>query len=260
MIEVIRIGKNSMHDSTFHVNRPQGHPVYLLLLVKTPAKFMVDDNWQECSANTVVVFKPGQRHRYCAASNTYIDDWMHFRFGSDLFGGHFPFGQPISLHDSDGYYELFRLIHKECYGTSGHRKLIIHNLTAALLNKIYDESDTKAHPDIYHILTGLREQIYQLPAKQWCVETMAAQLNISTGYLHTVYRQYFKTTCMKDVIQSRIQYACELLASNNKGLNAIAEMCGYHSVEHFIRQFKAVTGITPGKYRKSYCLFSNGRD
>ena len=79
---------------------------------------------------------------------------------------------------------------------------------------------------------------------------MALQLSISVGYLHACYRHYFNTTCMSDVIQSRIQYACELLTSNRKPLSEIAEMCGYHSVEHFIRQFKSVTGTTPGKYRK----------
>lgn len=260
MIEIVRIGKNSTHDAAFHVNRPQGHPVYLLLLVKTPAKFWVNGSWQTCAPNSAVIFKPGQMHWYCAADSTYINDWIHFRSSTDLLEEHFPFGQPISLRDPDDHYALFHLIYKEYYGATNRQKQVVQNLTAALLNKIYDESNTKAYPDIYYLLAGLREQIYQFPAKQWNAATMAARLNISTGYLHMTYRQYFNTTCMADVIQSRIQYACELLASNHKKLHVIAQMCGYHSVEHFMRQFKAVTGTTPGEYRKSYCLFSNGRD
>lgn len=81
----------------------------------------------------------------CAKDTTYVNDWIHFRSNTDLFGEHFPFGQPIVLHEPDDYYELFRLVYKEYYGASNHRKLIMNNLTAALLDKIYDESNTKAH-------------------------------------------------------------------------------------------------------------------
>ena len=255
MIEIVRIGKNSIHDSTFDVNRPQGYTEYLLLLIKSPAKILVNDKWQNIMPNTAVIFNPGQKHRYCATDNVYIDDWMHFKSNTDLLGDHFPFGQPISFQNSDYYYELFHLIYKEYFGTSAHRKLIINNLTTALLDKIYDKSSIKAYPHIYYSLTGLREQIYQSPSKQWSVEDMAAQLNISVGYLHTVYRQYFNTTCMNDVIQSRIHFSCELLASNNMSLDKISQMCGYHSTEHFIRQFKTVIGTTPGKYRKNIQFF-----
>ena len=59
---------------------------------------------------------------------------------------------------------------------------------------------------------------------------------------------------MMKVTQRRIQYSYELLASNNKPLDEIAEMCGYHSVEHFIRQFKAVTGTTPESTEKIFTL------
>lgn len=34
MIKILKIGENALHDSTFIVNRPLGHPAYLLLLIK----------------------------------------------------------------------------------------------------------------------------------------------------------------------------------------------------------------------------------
>lgn len=249
MIEVVRIGENATHDRSFEINRPAGHPVYLLLLVKTTARFWVSDSWQETAPNTAVIFKPNQLHKYCANNTDYQNDWMHFQSNTALLGEHFPFGCPIALHRPEDYYDLFHLIYNEFYSVSLHRNLIINNLMAALLDKISDESNTKAYPDIYYALTKLREQIYRFPDRDWRVESMAAGLNISVGYLHSLYRYYFNTTCMSDVIQSRIQYSYELLASNNKSISEIAEVCGYHSTEHFIRQFKAVTGMTPGKYR-----------
>ena len=250
MIDLIRIGWNSTHDESFEVDRPNGHPVYLLLLVKSPARFLVQDTWQTTAPDTAFLFKPGQKHRYCADHCTYINDWAHIRSAAPLMGEHFPFGKPIALHHPEDYYNLFHLIYNEFYGVAPNRNFIINNLMTALLAKLADESNTEEYPDIYYDLAALREQIYKFPAKEWSIESMASQLSVSTGYLHSLYRHYFNTTCMSDVIQSRIQYSCELLTCNRKPLGEISEMCGYHSVEHFIRQFKSVNGTTPGKYRK----------
>ena len=65
------------------VDRPQGHPVYLLILVKTAAKFFVNSKWTETPAGVAVVFKAGQRHLYGPLNDhidfpAYIDDWMQY--------------------------------------------------------------------------------------------------------------------------------------------------------------------------------------
>lgn len=249
MIEITRIGENTTHDSSFERNRPNGHPVYLLLFTKTPARFLYNGTWQVTPPNTAVLFKPGQQHRYCAEGDRYIDDWMHIRSTSPLPGEHFPYGCPIVLHKPEEYSSLFHLIYTEYYGVSPHRSQILNSLTNALLAKLSAESNLQEFPSIYYDLTELREQIYKHPSNTWNVDDMATHLNISTGYLHALYKHYFNTTCTGDVIQSRIQYACDLLMSNHKPIAEIAEICGYHSVEHFCRQFKTIMGISPGKYR-----------
>lgn len=80
---------------------------------------------------------------------------------------------------------------------------------------------------------------------------MAQSLNISSGHLHNTYKHFFHTTCINDVINSRIQSACELLSSTNKPIEEIGFLCGYKNTEHFIRQFKKFQNITPAKYRKN---------
>lgn len=40
MLRVVKIGENTVHDGTFFVDRPHGHPVYLLLLVKKRQDFL----------------------------------------------------------------------------------------------------------------------------------------------------------------------------------------------------------------------------
>ena len=255
MLEIIKIGENTKHDRSFFVDRPNGHPVYLLILVKTPAKFFVNKNWQRTPAGIAVIFKAGQQHLYGPTDDSpefpaYTDNWMHIAKPVSVLSEHFPFGTPIVLHNPEHYYSLFHLIHTEFYGASSHKNIVLDHLTTALLHKIEDESQTKKYPEIYYLIASLREEIYRSPQTEWNIPDMAASLNISEGYLHSVYKHFFNTTCISDVINSRIQAASELLISTNKSIEEIAECCGYHNTEHFIRQFKEKIKLTPAKYRK----------
>lgn len=72
MIEITRMGETT-HDKNFCVLREKGHPVYLLLLVKTPALFETEDGFSGTPADVAVLFRPGQRHSYRAAGGAYTD-------------------------------------------------------------------------------------------------------------------------------------------------------------------------------------------
>jgi len=251
MIRLHKIGENSTHNKDFLIDRPNGHPVYLLLLIKTPSLFLIERQWQHIPANCAVIFRPFQTHCYQADNTEYIDCWLHFTSQHNIPGEHFPYGIPVLLHDCEDFYQLFHLIYREYYGSSRHRDQTLHNLASALVTKISDAHNTKEYPAIYYDILHLREEIYRSPSKEWTVPIMAETLNISTGYLQNIYPKYFGTTCLDEVIRSRIQYACELLSSTNIPVVEISEECGYHNVEHFIRQFKSRMYITPGKYRKT---------
>ena len=252
MIEITKLGENAEHPADFSINRPSGHPCYLLLMVKTPASFWTQEGWNYTTNPCVILFKPQQLHRYCATQSVYINNWVHFNSEQSIVSEHFSFGVPIQLNNPDIYYDLFHILCNEFYGASNHRDLILHDLMMVLLHKIGDESNTQKYPALYYEFIALRKEIYTHPEFDWSVQCMANKLNISTGYLQAVYQKFFSQSCMRDVINSRIQYSCEILTSSNKSMEEVASLCGYHYTEHFIRQFKMQMGITPGQYRKKF--------
>ena len=209
MINILKIGENATHDSTFIVDRPLGHPAYLLLLIKTPASFFIDaanssefkvrnhstDNLLNIPKDCAVIFKPYQKHLYGAASDCqYTDNWMHIDKATLSMPDNFPFGNPIQLHNPDDFYNLFHLINSEFYGSAPHKQTILNSLTDALIKMITDESKTTEFPDLYYELTALREKIYSSPQNDWKINDMAKSLNISCGYLHYIYKHFFNTT------------------------------------------------------------------
>lgn len=88
-------------------------------------------------------------------------------------------------------------------------------------------------------------------AAPWRADDAARRLGVSCGYFHALYKKYFDTTFLSDVVRARVQAAEELLVSSADSVERIAERCGYNNTEHFIRQFRARTGTTPTGYRKS---------
>lgn len=88
-------------------------------------------------------------------------------------------------------------------------------------------------------------------AAPWRADDAARRLGVSCGYFHALYKKYFDTTFLADVVRARVQAAEELLVSSVDSVERIAERCGYNNTEHFIRQFRARTGTTPTGYRKS---------
>ena len=101
-------------------------------------------------------------------------------------------------------------------------------------------------------MRDLRIDVLSQPEKRWTVAEMAALVSLSPSRFHAVYKTIFATSPMQDLIDARVHYAKSLLLSNERlTLSAIAEKLGYNDQYHFIRQFKAVTGQTPGAFRKT---------
>lgn len=250
MISIVKMGEDAAHNASFTVNRPNGFPEYLLLLTKTPGRFLVNDEWNDFPPQCIVIFKPHQKQQYHAIEESYTDCWMHFTSGHPVLDERFPFGEPVEMRRPEELFQLFHIICTHYYGAASHREAVLNHLVETLIYLAADEARVSRFPDIYYRLVSLRKEIYRNPSEKWTVRHMAEKLSVSRGYLHAAYQQYFHTTCMNDVIASRIQLACDLLISCNLPVSEIAEQCGYNNTEHFVRQFKDCTGTTPGKYRK----------
>jgi AraC-like DNA-binding protein len=102
---------------------------------------------------------------------------------------------------------------------------------------------------LYKKLYELKKEIYRNPNQEWTVAKMAEKLSISSGYLEDIYKSTFGITCIDDVINSRINLAKKYLLYEHYTISEIVTLCGYHNVEHFFRQFKKITGVTPKSFR-----------
>lgn len=87
---------------------------------------------------------------------------------------------------------------------------------------------------------------------------MAREVSLSQSRFFSVYRSIYGTSPVGDLINAKIDRAKSELVMTDSTIAVISESLGYGSTAHFIRQFRAVTGMSPGAYRKEFRQKTNG--
>jgi len=79
---------------------------------------------------------------------------------------------------------------------------------------------------------------------------LIGHLHHDYSYLSALFSEVEGTTIEKYAIAQKIEKVKELLVYDELSLSEIAYQLGYSSVAHLSNQFKKVTGLTPGYFRK----------
>ncbi len=87
-------------------------------------------------------------------------------------------------------------------------------------------------------------------AKQITLDDVAKHSYISKIYLCQYIKKHTKMTFNEYITHVRIEKSKELLISTNLKIYQICEMIGYKTTAHFIKIFKANTGLTPSDFKK----------
>ncbi len=88
--------------------------------------------------------------------------------------------------------------------------------------------------------------------EDFSMNTIAERLNISYGYLCTIFKQITNENFMDYLLRVRMQNAkCYLLESKYK-IYEIADLVGYNSARYFTLVFRKYYGMSPSDYVKKY--------
>ena len=102
---------------------------------------------------------------------------------------------------------------------------------------------------LQQIVHYIREN-FQNP--EFGLQNIADSLQMSPPYLSQYFKKNTGYTISEYVTRLRMEKAKDLLKNSDLSVNDIANEVGYYSVPSFIRKFKDIEQITPGKYKKKY--------
>ena len=257
-------GINCWHNKNFKIEKPHGFGDFLFLHLKTPTRFYIDGQVQDAAEGDIILYDKGAPQYYEELEVIpHVDDYMFFDIDNEKdreFVEQLPLKFNRILHLP--YINPFMNIHQSiCMEFVSRNTLYRESIDCLLRYFLIKLSEGMAAGDsgsdyaTFARFHALRLVLYSSPVQKWTVREMADYVNLSPSYFQNVYRKLFRTSCMEDLFNSRMNYAKELLTTSHLPVNEIAERCGYDSNIYFSRHFKNKVGITPSEYRKRHTLF-----
>lgn len=126
----------------------------------------------------------------------------------------------------------------------------IYLLLKKYITNLYREEEEKV-PEFINkakmiIIDSLTEDI--------SVNSIAARLYISPGYLSRVFKASTGESCNNYIVRKRIEKAKDLLMQTDIPSGKIARMIGYKDSNYFSLAFKKSTGYSPQQYRQKFAV------
>jgi len=241
----------------FLISRPHGHPQYTFLHFSTQVQLRINDEIIDAPPGSCIFYAPREPQWFYAPQEL-LHNWFHAdtALGPLLERFEIPVNRLLYLTNTSFISEDFHRMEAEYFSENPYQDSLMDSYLQAFL--ITFSRALKGISTVQYAvrddriqLRKLRKQILTQPETKWTVEQMAEIANLSPSRFHNVYKATFGSTPMRDLIEARVDYGKTLLLSAQKfPLPVIAECLGYNDQYHFIRQFKTVTGMTPGTYRK----------
>ena len=232
-------------------NPGSGH---LFVRFKSNAVVLTSEGYKNAKPGDFMFYDRNEIVEYGTADGAFVHDF--FRFVPEEGEGDelsvptsrlftFPLGEKIS--------SILKMIAMEFYSDSENKNEYLSLLCKLFLLKTdelirikTEQRESGGHA----LLLKLRSTILSAPQRNYTIKEIAKMACMSPSYFQSVYKRTFGTSCMNELIRARISRAEYFLKKTDKKESEIASLCGYNSVEHFVRQFKRFTGQSPSEYRK----------
>lgn len=123
-------------------------------------------------------------------------------------------------------------------------------LTSLGFKNALHPKDTNRVDYVYnYLLMHFKEEIH--------LGDVARNVNMSPSAFCKFFKKRTGQTFSQTLNEIRIGHACSLFMEKGVTAMEVCYLCGYNNPSYFYRQFKSITGMKPGTYRKQ---FFNGRD
>lgn len=140
----------------------------------------------------------------------------------------------------DNYPDIFKLAR---YESLDDIITVVKDLSEDICNRLKPSKDAES------LINNMNEYI-KANYKDFDLCKMADSLDMHTSNMRAYYKGQVGETIFETVTRLKMDYSTILLTSTSKSVKHISHEVGYDNVSSFIRRFKQLYGVTPGKYRE----------
>ena len=256
MLKIIKTRHSYPESKGFYMKRPLGCDEYVFLMFHTSVGIVLDGKTIRTKPYAMIIYdKPTPQ--YFFAESDLVHDWIH------IDGELCALMQECGLEFDKIYYplnptsitETVYALETEFQAAKRYSREISDSLLRTMLYRVSrslldGERDINENSDTIRRIRDFRTEMFSHPERQWNVAQMACSSAISESRFYALYKDIFGISPTKDLIGARIERARFYLSTGKYSVSEVAALVGYSNVFHFIRQYKAETGVTPGKASK----------
>ncbi|WP_114351522.1 AraC family transcriptional regulator [Saliterribacillus persicus] len=125
-------------------------------------------------------------------------------------------------------------------------------LHSEIIMPLIDHVDERTDSKNKKISDRMIKLIHENYDKDISLDRIAAELHYNPNYLSSIFQKETHYSFSEYLLRYRLNKAKEWLTSTNKSVKEIAEELQYNNSQNFIRSFRKIEGITPGKYRSEF--------
>lgn len=241
----------------FVLNRPRGTQDYVLLHFLSPVDLTFSGQTIRADKGSFIVFSPHTPHSF-AAQGALLHDWV--RLSGDVTetmrSCALSTDTLYQMDESAMVSEIIAFMESEFFAQKPYCSQLLQIKLQEMFIRVshavnHSQPKLRVTGEVAEHLREARMTILAAPWRPWSVAELAQRVSLSQSRLHALYKAVFGISPRQDLILIRIEKAKTLLQSG-ASVASTAEQLGYSNVYHFIRQFKQVTGTTPGLFSKQH--------
>ena len=148
---------------------------------------------------------------------------------------------PLTAPESyiDDFYKIERLY------SSGSASIKLFSAFYSMICRMWREVESK-----HSILSPAMEYMAKhISDPELSNLSLAKICNVSEVYFRKTFKKKYGISPKQYILNMRITRAKELLSEGMCAVGRVAELCGFSSVYHFSRSFRAITGSVPSDYK-----------
>lgn len=234
--------------------------------------FLKADNEEVyCGVGDVQIISKGVADTITASSDTPLR-YIHFAF--DFFdyepktlADFYAECKHLVIHDNGDIRNVLNMLVDEYFNdavfTEVARIGLIQFLLVVVWRKVHLQTDRYDPVVIKKPMTSAVYDIIKYIDKnlseQLTVSGIAEQFSYSSTYISRLFKAKTGLSLKEYIIAMKMNYAEKLLREGKSSLSEISGLVGYESVQSFSKQFKKITGKTPGDLGEVYQVYVSFR-
>jgi len=260
--------RNDILPKSFDFHLHDKYEIYFFISGRV--NYLVEKSVYPLNSGDLLVMNSKEIHKATFTESVPYERYtLHFspsliyRFNTDEFNllkcfENRPSGEHNRIHlDCDKRNELMRLLKRleelRTSQSSGYEALTLCCLIEilVLINAAFSTNETyKSNISFPSKLTPILEYIDSNIDGDLSLQALEAKFYINRYYLCRLFKSFTGSSIHEYILYKRVSRA-KMLLSEGLSVTDTCMRCGFGDYSNFIRSFKNITGITPGKFTRS---------